>query len=285
MSRPPALDPDAEAWAARFETLPPAGAAQDESTPRKRSGRWKTQVMGSMVPLEVMAAREERPPASEPDISRVDPQPDHAPQPQHSAASTIIHHDVPSGWHPNVDPTAPPVVTLRDAVLKQASTRRLSIAVTGARGAGRAQLAGGLAFALAQSGARVLLVEGDFDSPEIHQALAIAAPTGAGFSQQLMARRQDKQARPWVVVRCSPNLQVLAEGRMRSPGLLAADAFAHAISELRDQHHVVVIHAPSLDKPAELRPIGGLVQAVVVANSDQSATIQFGDNALRALLP
>jgi Mrp family chromosome partitioning ATPase len=141
-----------------------------------------------------------------------------------------------------------------------------------------------LALALAQNGARVLLVEGDFDSPEIQHALAITAPAGAGFSQQLMARRQDKQARPWVVVRCSPNLQVLAEGRMRSPGLLAVGAFERAIAELRDQHHVVVIHAPSLDKPADLAPICGLVQAVVVANPDQSATIQFGDNALRALL-
>jgi Mrp family chromosome partitioning ATPase len=291
MSRPPALDPEAEAWAARFETLPPGGAAQEEAPPRKRSGRWKTQVMGSMVPLEVMAAREDRPPPSEQDSFRGEPPPNpeqpaqaspaQAPNP---AASTIIHHDVPFGWRPSVDPTAAPVVTLRDAVLKQASVQRLAVAVTGARGSGRGQLAAGLALALAESGARVLLVEADFDSPEIHRALAIAAPTGAGFSQQLTARSQDGQARPWVVVRCAPNLHVLAEGRMRSPGLLAAEAFARAIAELRDQHHVLIIHAPSLDTPGDLRPIGGLVQAVVIANPDQSASIQFGDNALRALL-
>ncbi|HXK19377.1 MAG TPA: hypothetical protein VNG33_16315, partial [Polyangiaceae bacterium] len=92
------------------------------------------------------------------------------------------------------------------------------------------------------------------------------------------------QARPWVVVRCSPNLQVLAEGRLRSPGLLAAEAFGRAIQELRDQHHVVVIHGPSLDRPGDLRPIADLVQAVVVANADQTATLQFGAGALRALL-
>jgi hypothetical protein len=63
MSRPPALDPDAEIWAARFETTPPpappaaAPAVVTEEAPRKRSGRWKTQVMGSMVPLAVAAAR------------------------------------------------------------------------------------------------------------------------------------------------------------------------------------------------------------------------------------
>jgi Mrp family chromosome partitioning ATPase len=285
MSRPPALDPEAEAWAARFETLPPPDAEQDqeEGAPRKRTGRWKTQVMGSMVPLEVLAAREERPPLSEPDSFRAQ-QPAQVAQAPTPAASTVIAHDVPSAWHPNVDATALPVVQLRDAVLKQATAARLTIAITGVRGSGRAQLAGGLALALAQSGARVLLVEGDFDTPEVHQALAISAPSGAGFSQQLMARHQDRQARPWVVVRCSGNLQVLAEGRMRSPGLLAADAFERAIQELRDQHHVVVIHAPPLDKSGDLRPIAGLVQAVIVLNPDQSASIQFGENTLRALL-
>jgi len=289
MSRPPALDPAAEAWAARFETLPPPSPQQKEDPmPRKRSGRWKTQVMGSMVPLEVAAAREERPPHSEADGSRSDAEPAEvwtAPAPAPSpAAATMIHHDVPSGWRPNVDPTAPALLTLRDAVLKEVSSKRLTLAVTGGRGPGRAQVAAGLALALSQKGVLVLLVEADFDSPEIHQMLSIAAPPGAGFSQQLIARRQELQSRPWVVVRCSPNLQVLAEGRLRSPGQLAAEAFERAIRELRDQHHVVVIHAPSLDKPGDLRPVGNLVQAVVIANADQSATIQFGEGALRALL-
>jgi hypothetical protein len=85
-------------------------------------------------------------------------------------------------------------------------------------------------------------------------------------------------------VRCSPALQVLAEGRMRSPGLLAADEFERAIQELRELHHVVLIHAPSLDKPGDLRSISGLTQGVVVVNQDSSANIQFGDNALGAML-
>jgi len=291
MSRPPALDPAAEAWAARFETLPPPGPLQQEDpTPRKRSGRWKTQVMGSMVPLEVVAAREERPPYSEPVGSRGGPEPAEAwtapgPAPAPSpTAPPLIQHDVPPGWRPNIDPTTPAVITLRDAVLKEVSSKRLTLAVTGVRGPGRAQLAAGLALALSQKGVLVLLVEADFDSPEIHQALSIAAPAGAGFSQQLMARRQEQQSRPWIVVRCSPHLQVLAEGRLRSPGQLAAEAFERAIRELRDQHHVVVIHAPSLDKPRDLQPVADLVQAVAIANADQSATIQFGEGALRVLL-
>jgi Mrp family chromosome partitioning ATPase len=299
MSRPPALDPDAEQWAARFETLPPPArpaeeppslAAEEpsrpaaEEQPRKRGGgRWKTHVMGSMVPLDVVAVREEHPPTSEPASFRAQPAPEVQAQTPKLAASTLIHHDVPVGWRPNVDPNASHVAALRDAVLQQASTRRLSVAVTGAPGATRAHVAVALAMALSQGGARVLLVEADFDSPEIHQALAISAPTGAGFSQQLMARRQDKRARPWVVVRCSPDLHVLLEGRFRSPGMLASHEFEHAIRELREQHHIVVIHAPSLDKPGDLGPMGTLAQAVVVADPTRPATIQFGDNLLSAL--
>ena len=281
MSRPPALDPEAERWAARFETLPPPAEAPEEA-PRKRSGRWKTQVMGSMVPIEVLAAREERPPMSEVDSYR--PQPAAAAAAPTPAASTSIYHDVPTGWRPNVDPTAPPVVALRDAIVKETGGRRICIAVTGARGPERAQVASGLALALSQVGARVLLMEGDFDRPEIHQVLAINPPPGAGFSQQLLARKQNGQPRPWVVVRCSPNLEVLAEGRMRSPGLNASDEFQRAVQELLEQHHVVIIQAPALDKPDELRRISPLAQAVVAATPSQAPTIQFGDNALRALL-
>jgi Mrp family chromosome partitioning ATPase len=288
MSRPPALDPEAERWAARFETVPPpaptTAAPSAEEAPRKRSGRWKTQVMGSMVPLDVVAAREERPPASEPDSYRDEPAVAPVAQAPTPAASTLIHHDVPSGWRPNVDPAAPEVIALRDAVLLQAGGRRLCIGVTGARGPSRGQVASALAFALSQSGARVLLVEADFESPDIHQALAVNAPAGAGFSQQLGARGRNGQPQPWTVVRCSPNLQVLAEGRLRSPGLNASNEFERAIQELREQHHVVIIHAPPLDKPDDLRRIGPLTQAAVLASAGQTPTIQFGENALRALL-
>jgi Mrp family chromosome partitioning ATPase len=290
MSRPPALDPEAERWAARFETLPPPPpeppAAQQEAAPKRSAGRWKTQVMGSMVPLEVQAARDERRPLSEPppiahDAHVVLPV-QQAPTP---AASTRVHHDVVSGWRPNADPNHPHIVALRDAILKQGLARQLRVAVTNAHGAaGKAQLAGALSLSLAQAGARVLLVEADFDEPQVHQAMAVSPPSGAGFSQQILARRHDQQTRPWVVVRCSPTLQILAEGRMRSPGLLGSGDFERAIAELGEQHDVVVMHAPSLDKPTDLQIIDGLAQAAVLLTVKDAPTIQFGNNPLRGLL-
>jgi Mrp family chromosome partitioning ATPase len=169
-------------------------------------------------------------------------------------------------------------------VLREASSRQLTIAVTGSPGSNRAKVAASLAFSLAQNGARVLLVEADFDQPELHDALEISAPPGAGLSQQLRGRRSDRQAAPWVVVRCSANLQALVEGRMRSPGILTSGAFDIAIQELRGQHHVVILHAPTLARPGDLRPLTGLSHAVVVVNGGQAPLIHFGDGALRELL-
>jgi Mrp family chromosome partitioning ATPase len=290
MSRPPALDPEAERWAARFETPPPPPPAEEpsaeEAPKRGAAGRWKTQVMGSMVPLEVQAAREERRPLSEPPaLHAYDAQLVAVQQAPTPAASTTVHHDVPMGWRPDADPNHPHIVALRDAVLNQGLSRHLRVAVSGAPGAPKAQVAGALALALAQAGARVLLVEADFDNPQVHQAMAINAPSGAGFSQQLITRRQGHQARPWVVVRCTPTLQVLAEGRMRSPGLLGSAEFEGAIRELGEQHQVLVLLAPSLDKSTDLQVIDSLAQAAVVLSAKGDApTIQFGNNPLRAML-
>jgi Mrp family chromosome partitioning ATPase len=289
MSRPPALDPEAERWAARFETLPPPPPEQPataEVAPKRNpAGRWKTQVMGSMVPLEVQAAREERRPLSEPPATAYDAQVVPVQQAPTPAASTLVHHDVASTWRPNVDPNHPHIVALRDAILKQGLSRHLRVAVTSGPGAaGKAQVAGGLALSLAQAGARVLLVEADFDDPQLHQVMAVSAPSGAGFSQQIVARRHDRQDRPWAVVRCSPTLHVLAEGRMRSPGLLGSEEFERAIRELGEQHHVLVMHAPSLDKPTDLQVIDALAQAAVLLTATEVPTIQFGNSPLRALL-
>ena len=289
MSRPPALDPEAERWAARFETLPPPPpeqpAAEEAAPKRGAAGRWKTQVMGSMVPLEVQAAREERRPLSEPPAAAYDAEVVPVQQAPTPAASTLVHHDVASNWQPNADPNHPHIIALRDAILKQGLSRHLRVAVTSAPGAaGKAQVAGGLALSLAQAGARVLLVEADFDDPQLHQVMAVSAPSGAGFSQQIIARRHDRRDRPWVVVRCSPTLQILTEGRMRSPGLLGSEEFQRAIGELGEQHHVLVMHAPSLDKPTDLQVIDALAQAAVLLTPKDAPAIQFGNNPLRALL-
>src|SRR6185369_433923 len=91
------------------------------------------------------------------------------------AATPVAYHDVPSGWIPKLEADAGAVAGLRDAVLSQLSSRPLCLAVTGSA-AGRAPVAAALGVALAQGGLRVLLVEADFDKPELHLALGVTAP-------------------------------------------------------------------------------------------------------------
>lgn len=298
VSRPPALDPEAETWAARFETVPPpeetppaaepAAEPGAEEAPKKRAGRWKTQVMGSMVPLEVMAAREDLgPPPSSEAIQSYRPPVDatvrqaQVPSP---VASAVVHHDVPLGWRANLNAAAPDILALRDGVLQQAQGRRLTLLVTGHAKPERAQVAGALGLALAQSGAQTLLVEADFDSPELHRALNLSTPPGVGFSQQLMARRNARQQEPWAVMRCTPNLLVMAEGRFRSPGSVATKEFERALLELRELHHVVIVHAPALTKQEDLRPLSALSQGAVIVEPGQPSKMRFNEDPLRGVV-
>lgn len=286
MSRPPALDPDAERWAARFETINPPGEVEEppREPARKRSGgRWTTQVMGSMVPLEAGSLRDERQPESLAAPSSVRPQLRHLrEQPLDGPLAHIEQRDLPFGWTPRIDASGPVVAPLSEALLQHVNSEPLRVAVTGDDAAAKAQLASALALALAGVGAKVLLVEADFDHPQLHQALTLTVPGGCGFSQQLAVRRVDARERPWVVMRCSANLQVLAEGRLRSPGLTLSDDFARALHELSPSYQVVVIHAPGLSKHNELSILDTLVQAAVVARSGIAPTLRLGRNPLRA---
>jgi Mrp family chromosome partitioning ATPase len=194
---------------------------------------------------------------------------------------TLVHHEL-HGWSPKPDPTGLDVTAIRDAILQQLSTRRLSIAVTGGRE--RSQVATALAVSLAHSGARVLLVEADFDQPELHQVLGVSAPPGAGFSQQLRSRSPDRRHQPWTVTRCTENLNVLVEGRLRAPGQLAPGVLKNALEELRGQHDVLIIHAAPLDKASDVRQLAPFTQGVVLAQSPQPPSIQLGEGALAALL-
>jgi Mrp family chromosome partitioning ATPase len=233
--------------------------------------------MGSMIPLEVMAARGETPPPSRAiESARSRPLARQVPS---ASATTVVYHDVPLGWAPSVDGAAADVAQLRDAVLQAAMGVRLTLLVTGTARAQRALVASALGLALANAGARTLLVEADFDHPELHRTLSLSAPPGAGFSQQLMARRSARHPEPWTILRCSANLSVLPESRFRSPGLVVSREFEGALSDLGEQHHIVLLHAPSLSHPEDLRPLTSLVQGAVVVEPNQPSQLRLGEAA------
>jgi len=166
---------------------------------------------------------------------------------------------------------------------QRTTTQGLACCLGGAHELLRKAGAGGVRRARQRPG--FLLVEGDSSTARDHQRAGHrdANPPSAGFFATAHALRQDKQARPWVVCALLPNLQVLAEGRMRSRGcwqrrLRAARSPSYVTASRR------VIHAPSLDKAADLRAIGAWCKPWWSPTRISRPRIQFGDNALRALL-
>jgi Mrp family chromosome partitioning ATPase len=142
-------------------------------------------------------------------------------------------------------------------------------------------------------GKRVLLMEANFDFPAVHRVLSIEMPHSEGFSQQLRARRRATSHTPWKVVRCSDALHVLAEGVVRSPGILLSREFADAIAELRGSYDVIVVDGPIAGLGVETKPLDAVTDgiAVVARTGSQPADVLdrargwFGRKELFAAVP
>ena len=144
--------------------------------------------------------------------------------------------DVPLGWSP--DPSMlqtgsmNELLTLRDQLYRLAVNGCFVVGVTsGAAGTpDKSCIAAQLAAIVAGPGrARVLLIEANFNRPAVHRLMRIDMPFSQGFSEQMRRRMTPAPKKPWVLFRCAANLHVLAEGLVRSPGLLSSVQFGEAI--------------------------------------------------------
>lgn len=156
--------------------------------------------------------------------------------------------------------------TLRDRLFLLATDSCFVVGVSGNRdeGDGKAIVAGQLAWALAQSQqVEVLLLEADFDQPAVHMVMDVAMPPLAGFSQQIHQVLQANSTKPWTVVRRTASLSVLAEGRMRTPGMVYSAHFAAAISDLRNAYDIIVVSGPAAGLGAEVQAFNDVVDGVV----------------------
>ncbi|MGC4093506.1 MAG: hypothetical protein QM756_37535 [Polyangiaceae bacterium] len=135
---------------------------------------------------------------------------------------------------------------LREELLSLSFQRTLVAGVTGdqAHQTQKARVSVELALALAELGTkRVLLVEGDFFRPAVHRLLGALPQRGEGFSQQIHQRGRNGAPAAWIVTRLG-NLDMLAEGAIRSPGLMNAEDFNACILELRSHYQIIVVNGP-----------------------------------------
>jgi len=209
------------------------------------------------------------------------------------AASSVVC-DVPKGWAPHptlVDSeTSEELASLRDQLYRLAARECFVVGVSSGpeMAAYKSGVAGRLAWMLAQPGhARILLMEGDFDHPVVHRLMRIDMPLAAGFSEQMRRRMNGSAPGPWTIVRCAPNLYVLAEGLVRSPGLLPTVHFADSVNELRRAYDLIVIDGPAGGMSVDTRALDSVADGIVLAGEadllDRAAT-WFGKKQLMAVV-
>jgi Mrp family chromosome partitioning ATPase len=171
---------------------------------------------------------------------------------------------------------------LSDKITELSTTKCFVVGVVSERAELEAKsgIAASLATTVAETASRVLLMEGNFDWPAVHRQMAVSMPNFSGFSQQMHARTRKGEKKPWIVIRCSPNLDVLAEGIVRSPGVLYSQQFAEAVSELRNYYRVIICDGPIVGG-ADAKPLDAVTDGLIVVAPSQRALMNSLDNAAK----
>jgi Mrp family chromosome partitioning ATPase len=183
----------------------------------------------------------------------------------------VAPRDVLPGWSPDpavrTTDSLEELRALRDQLYQLALRGSFVVGVSCAPEAASAKsrVAAQLATLLAEPGsARVLLMEADFDRPSVHRLMRVDMPLSSGFSQQMHKRINVRKRTPWTLVRCSPSLDVLGEGLVRSPGLLSSVPFAEAVSELRRYYDLIVADGPIAGASVDTRALDTIADGLVL---------------------
>jgi Mrp family chromosome partitioning ATPase len=155
----------------------------------------------------------------------------------------------------------------------------------------KSRVAAEIALALSDSGhPRILLLEADLQSPRVHRFMKVDMPMGSGFSQQLRGKINGNTERRWTVIGCSKSLHVLAEGMMRTPGLLLSQQFADCVRDLRGYYDFIVIDGPSSSLSVESQALDAVTDGVLfVCGKTSSPALSatqalFGEKKLRTVV-
>ena len=207
--------------------------------------------------------------------------------------TVAIVRPAPDGWRPS--PTLKP--ELRRPICEQlyplAVERCVVILVVAPPKSHelKSRVAAELALALSESGhPRILLMEGDLQSPSVHRLLNVDMSMTGGFSQQLRARANRDTDRRWTVIGCGPTLHVLGEGMMRTPGLLLSRQFADSLGELRNYYDFILIDGPNSSLEIESQALDAVADGLVfAAESAQSAALArvqslFGQKRIKVVV-
>jgi Mrp family chromosome partitioning ATPase len=123
-----------------------------------------------------------------------------------------------------------------------------------------AQLAGLLS---AQPDTKVVVIEGDVDSPALHKAMQLEAPIGLGFSEQMQRMQKQSPRATLSINRIEGNLHALLESRASSPEVLGSPLYTSVLHKLRSEYAFVIVDGPVLDNWPDVTHLAGCVDSVV----------------------
>ena len=180
--------------------------------------------------------------------------------------NVIRVQEVPSGWRPDASLTPQTQRPLCEQLYPYAVESCFVLAVVSVPEAiaSKSRVAAELALALAESlHPRILLLEGDLHRPLVQRLIGVDMPISTGFSQQLNARTHGTGESRWTVLGCTKSLHVLAEGMMRSPGLLLSKQFADCIKELRTYYDFIVIDGPTSSLDVDSGALNAVTDGII----------------------
>ncbi len=262
---------------------PPPGATVQRTTARPPNQMKVTQPLGSFLPDSVWtdAAQEAvargaqqapRTPVPARSPSPVPPSQysyvSSAPPPSSASTKNVVSvQEVPMTWRPDPRLTPQAQRALCEQLYPYAveSCFVLSVVAVPESVGYKSRVAAELALALAESGhPRILLLEGDLHRPWVQRMIGVDMPIASGFSQQLNGRAQGASAGArWTVMGCTRSLHVLAEGMMRSPGLMLSRQFAECLKELRTYYDFIVIDGPSASLDVDSGALDAVTDGIV----------------------
>jgi len=176
------------------------------------------------------------------------------------------------------------LLTLRDQIYKLAAKGCFVVGITsGPDGrSDKSCVAAQLASVLAGPGkARILLLEANFDQPDVHRLMRIDMPFSHGFSEQMRKRMTLASRPPWVLFRCAPNLHVIGEGLVRSPGLLSSVQFGEALAEFRRYYDVIVADGPIAESTIDTVAFDAMMDGIVLVNAVGSSPEKLLEEAAK----
>lgn len=127
-----------------------------------------------------------------------------------------------------------------------AEESKLLVITSGGPGEGKTMVACNLALVIAQSGKRVLLVDGDFRRPQVHRLFSL--DNKVGFSSVLVGEKSLEEAIQKTVhdVNIIENLDILTCGPspLNPTELLESSAVQHLLQDLRHKYDRIILDAP-----------------------------------------